>query len=718
MGPPARFRPDRGGGGTTQTHRASWPGGVQVSQGGPNAISRLRTQASEAASETAFALLDGLWHGPVGLAVLDPALRFLQVNEPLADVNGVPAAAHVGRTFPEVAAGGDAALREEMERLEDACRVVIRTGRPFLNLVARGRVAHGRSREWLCSVFPILAPDGAVRGIVVMVSDATDDREREAALARARDDAQRSLRRQERLLEVTAALSQARTEEDVMSVLVLQADRAFGVSSSVAYVLRDGALELVASVAPAGRARRPPGRLPLDAPIPAAAAARAGAAIWLDTPADVAARFPAGGAVALDAPVAAVAALPLRIGQEVLGAVACEFETPGPFPQEERDLLAAAAEQCALALDRARLLDRERAAREAEARSAALLDALVENAPVGIAFFDRELRFRRLNPLLAEIDGIPVEAHLGKTPRELLPGLPQDALEKERRSVLETGRPVLDFEIEGETPAAPGKRRSWLTSWYPVRSKDEVLGVGALIREVTAEREAAEFQRNVLGIVGHDLRNPLAALANCAHLLVRAEDLPPERLRLVARILANAARIEQIVSVLLDYARVRSGHGLPLHRRPCDLASLAEAVADESEAAHPGREIRRAGSGDCSGRWDPDRIAQVLANLMSNALDHGTPGTPVELGWSDTGDTVVVEIANEGPPIPPDVLPRLFQPFRRAERQRAGGRDGLGLGLFIARAIAAAHGGALEVRSGQDERTVFTLRLPRGSDAG
>ncbi len=680
----------------------------------PSAISRLRLQASEAASETAFALLDGLWHGPVGLAVLDPALRFVQVNEPFAEVNGVPAAAHVGRSLPGVAATRDSGLSEEMERLEDACRVVIRTGRPFLNLAAHGQLPDGRDREWLCSVFPIAAADGTVRGVLAMVSDATDDRERELALARARDEAERAVRRLERLLEITAALSQARTEEDVMSVLVLQADRAFGVSSAVAYVLRNGQLELTAAVGPPLLHHDRFSPLPLDAPLPVAAAARSGVSIWLNSPDEISRAFPKFAEYAPHSRgFSALAALPLRVGNAILGAVAFGFATPGPPPLDERDLLAAGAEQCALALDRARLLDAERDARAAEARSRALLDALVQNAPIGIAFLDRDLRFQRLNQLIADMNGVALEAHLGKTARELLPDIPMDELEAAWREILATGRPMLDVTVEGETPAAPGKRRSWLESWYPVRSGEEVLGIGTLVREVTAEREAEEFQRNVLGIVGHDLRNPLAALVNCANLLVRTEDLPPERLRLAARILANAARMERITSMLLDYARVRAGQRLPLHLRPCDLSAVVEAVADESEAAHPGREVRRSGSGDPTGHWDPDRIAQVLANLVSNALDYSPQGTIVELAWRDEGEAVAIEIANDGVPIPAEDLPRLFEPFRRAERQRAGGKDGLGLGLFIARAIVVAHGGSIEARSATGERTSFTVRLPR-----
>jgi len=685
----------------------------------PNASSRLRAQGSVAASETAFALLDGLWHGPVGLAVLDRGLRFVQVNEPFAEGSGLPCAAHVGRTIPAIAEGRDPTLREEAERVEDACRVVVETGQPFLNLACSGWLADGRSRQWLCSILPIAAPDGSVRGLLAMVSDATYDREREAALVRARDDAERAVRRLERLLGVTEALSQARTVEDVMSVLVLHADRAFGISSAAGYVLEGDALELVAAMGPAEESRDRIRRLPLDSPYPAAAAARTREPLWLETREAIATRFPrltelapyAGG-------FAAMAALPLKVGGTLLGAVGFGFAGRLPFPPEERDLLAAAAEQCALALDRARLLDAEREARAAEARSRALLDAVVDNAPVGVAFLDRDLRFRRLNQLLADLNGLPVEEHLGKTHREILPGLPLDELERAWREILRTGMPLLDMEVVGETPAAPGKRRSWLESWYPVRSGDETLGIGALVREVTAEREAEEFQRNVLGIVGHDLRTPLSALSNAAHLLVRAEDLPPERLRLAARIVANAARMDRIISVLLDYARVRGGQGLPLHCRPCDLSSLVEIVADECEAAHPGREIRRSGTGDPTGSWDPDRIAQVLANLVSNAVDYSPPGTLVDASWRDEGEAVVVAISNDGPPIPPEVVPRLFEPFRRAARQRAGGKDGLGLGLFIASAIVAAHGGTIETRSAPGERTTFAVRLPRQPQGG
>jgi PAS domain S-box-containing protein len=853
-----------------------------TSDGQSGAIPRVRTHASEAASEAAFALLDALWLGPLAVAVLDRDLRFVQVNEPVAQATGIPVKEHAGRTIREVLERRGP-VAEGIGNIESLLRGVIETGRPRTNVPLGAPLSDGRVREWLCSSFPVRGPSEVIRGVCVLASDATDDRDRQAAIERARAVAERiagrlmllqdvtaalsaardlagvaavvverarealgavavtlrrlvdgeilelvgtgglepsaaeqharlSLRhdtplaraarldasvwlesraalragygdwtrceaaalgeafavlplsasgtvlgtlgvifptarvldleerafvsgiarqcaqaveratlfdsereqraaaqaardRLQRLFDITAALSQARTPADVLSVLMLQAHRALDVAAAVAYVRDGDALELVASIGGTSVDRATLARLPLDAPFPAAMAARDAAPLWFETAQALARAFPRlGELVPYADELGAFAALPLRIGDQVLGSVGFGFDAPRTFGRDDRDLLLAAAEQCALALDRARLVD-------LETQSRAALDAVVENAPIGVAFLDRKLRFVRVNPVLAEMDGISPEAHVGKTVRELLPGLPVDRIEEGWREVLRTGAPVLDVEIDGETPAAPGKRRSWVESWYPVRSEDEILGVGSLVREVTREREAEEFQRNVLGVVGHDLRNPLSAVVMSARLLLGPDDPAPDRSRLATRIVSNASRMDRIISVLLDYARVRGGQPIPLRPRPCDVSELVGTVIEECLASRAAREVRRRSSGDGLAEWDPDRVTQALANLVSNALDHGAPRTPVEVHWRGEADEVVIEVSNEGPPIPPAVLPRIFEPFRRATRDDA--RGGLGLGLFIAHAIAVAHGGAIEALSAEGAPTVFTLRLPR-----
>ncbi len=527
-------------------------------------------------------------------------------------------------------------------------------------------------------------------------------RNRLATIELAHAAAQRVAGRLALLQDVTASLSGARDLSEVAGVV---ADRVREVLGAAAVTLRrvvDGRiLEIIGAGGVPEMLLTRERALPLDGEAPAARAARFNEAYWEEEVALVPAGAP--GVTSLGR---AYAVLPLTRRGKVLGTLSVVFADPRTFDLEERTFVVAVAHQCAQALERAALFD-------AEVQSRALLDAIFQNAPIGIAFLDREYRFARVNPKLAETNGLSAEAHVGKTVRELFPGLPVAEIEASWREVLRTGKPVVDHEISGETPAAPGKVRTWLESWYPVRSGDEILGLGALVREVTAEREAEEFRQNVLGIVGHDLRNPLTALTTSAQLLLRADDLTPERARLVGRILSNAGRMNRIIAVLADYARVRGGQAVPLRLQRCDVSLLAEAVAEESEMTHPGREVRLRGEGDPGGEWDPDRVTQALSNIVSNALDYSPAGVPVELTWRGDEQGVTVEVANSGPPIPPEVLPRVFEPFLRGEQPSSGRRDGLGLGLFIAKALVVAHGGRIEARSEAGGPTIFSIHLPR-----
>jgi PAS domain S-box-containing protein len=515
---------------------------------------------------------------------------------------------------------------------------------------------------------------------------------------------------------VTAALAITRTVEDVACVAVRHAVDGMGARAAGAYVPALGAstLRLVASEGLGVEQRAGLARIETDALLPIAEAFRCGEAIWVASPEELAARFPAAAAHPSLPDADAMAVLPLRAGGTVQGVVAIAFGEARRFSAAARELLGTVAAQCGQALERARLYENEQVLRAEAERYAALLDAILGNAPIGVGVVDRDLRFVQVNPLLADMNGLPPEAHLGKTPSELLPGIAGLAeIERNLQRVLDTGIPQLDAPVSGETPAAPGKWRHWLESWYPVRAGAEVVGIGVLVREVTAEREAEEFQRHVLGVVGHDLRSPLSAVVTATKLLLAGDDLGEREERLLGRALAGAERMDRIIRVLLDYARVRGGQGLPLHRRPSDLAAICHAVCDEVGSLHPSREVVRRDDGEGTGEWDPDRIGQVIANLLGNALDYSSAGTPIEVRWRGDETAVVIEVSNHGEPIPQDVLPHLFEPFRRGERERPGGRDGLGLGLFIARAIVVAHGGRIDARSSVEEGTVFAVTLPR-----
>jgi signal transduction histidine kinase len=226
-------------------------------------------------------------------------------------------------------------------------------------------------------------------------------------------------------------------------------------------------------------------------------------------------------------------------------------------------------------------------------------------------------------------------------------------------------------------------------------------------------RQTAEFRERFLGIVSHDLRNPLSIITLSATLLLRQETLPERALRLAQRISLNAEQMARMIGDLLDLTRGRLGGGIPIAPAPCDLGSLGRRVVSELEVAHPARELRLEARGDLRGEWDQDRLAQLLGNLLRNAVEYSPEGTPITLALQGEGAQVRLEVRNQGEPIPEELQPGLFEPFRRGETRGSSSTSGLGLGLYIVQQIAAAHGGGVEVRSTREEGTVFTVRLPR-----
>jgi signal transduction histidine kinase len=197
--------------------------------------------------------------------------------------------------------------------------------------------------------------------------------------------------------------------------------------------------------------------------------------------------------------------------------------------------------------------------------------------------------------------------------------------------------------------------------------------------------------------------------------LMQASPLDDRAARSVGRILRAAHRIDGIIRALVDYTLVQVGSGIPLHRRPTDLSAVVQAVAEEAEAAHPGRMVTVVAPAQVRGEWDPDRLGQALANLLGNALQYGQEDLAVRVACRSDGGAGILEVTNDGPPIPADLVPHLFEPFRRGNDDRSQRRKGLGLGLFIAQQIVHAHGGRIEVRSEAPAGTTFTVRIPAGA---
>jgi len=216
-------------------------------------------------------------------------------------------------------------------------------------------------------------------------------------------------------------------------------------------------------------------------------------------------------------------------------------------------------------------------------------------------------------------------------------------------------------------------------------------------------------------ILAHDLRNPLSAMMTAAQLLLLRQAGEGERqTKPLGRILASGERMDRMIDQLLDFTSARSRGGLDIEPRETDLAELCARTIGELEVAFPAWKILRQVTGNTTGCWDPDRLAQIVSNLVANAGQHGDAAGGIFLELDGTpADLVTLQIHNEGA-IPEALLPALFDPFRSTRQRRVNSR-GLGLGLFITQEIVNAHGGSVQVVSTEALGTTFTIRLPRRS---
>jgi len=224
-------------------------------------------------------------------------------------------------------------------------------------------------------------------------------------------------------------------------------------------------------------------------------------------------------------------------------------------------------------------------------------------------------------------------------------------------------------------------------------------------------REVAAFRERLIGVIGHDLRNPLNAILMAASLLVGADHLNDTETQLATRIIDSGRRMKRMISQLAEFTRARLGGEFPLELAVVDLGLVCEQIAAELRLGADAN-VDVVTTGNTRGTWDGDRLAEVISNIAGNAVDHAAPRTPITIEVRGAGLDVTVAVTNRGETIPKELLPVVFDPFRRAPSLARSG-DHLGLGLYIASEIARAHGGTLGVTSA-DGVTTFTMRLPRG----
>lgn len=266
-------------------------------------------------------------------------------------------------------------------------------------------------------------------------------------------------------------------------------------------------------------------------------------------------------------------------------------------------------------------------------------------------------------------------------------------------------------------------RASVLRLWAAHGDKDgEVTRFNEAIDETLAKgatsyaAELDETREQFLAILGHDLRNPLGAILMGAATLTKSQQLDEKHARAAQRIVSSAGRMQRMINDLLDLTRTRLGGGIPITRTRTDLMLVCEQVIDELQLVYPDRELRLEERGPLIGVWDGDRLTQVISNIVANALQYGDADSPVSIVAQANDDEAVVRVHNRGPTIPEDAIEKIFEPMVRQPTTGARNEGGLGLGLYVAREVATAHGGSIDVTSTDDDGTAFTVRLPRRLD--
>jgi PAS domain S-box-containing protein len=530
---------------------------------------------------------------------------------------------------------------------------------------------------------------------------------------KARSLAERTAHHLTRMQAVTAALSVATTRAQVARVVLGEGASLLEADVGIFTVMAEGgaAVEIVSSF---GLEPRPSDgtRLQLSASCSLTDAVRDGRPAFLDVRSG-ASCLPGVGCF-VGGGVGGLAVVPLQVGGRMLGAFQFCFRHERRPHDCDREFLLALGESVAQCLDRVRLSE---SAMESERRFRSLADTLPQQ--IWIHAWPGKVEY--FNKRALEYLGLTLEEGLTLDQLSFIERFMHPDDQARAREGLETSfRNGTIFDVEVRRRRADGIYRWHICRAVPIRDEQgnvvrwfgTATDIEAQKRTEAALEQGRVFRERLVGIIGHDLRDPLGALVMAMQILTKGARTPAETL-VLERMHRSLQRMTRMVVALLDFARSREGVAFPITRQRLDIVTLCREVLDELSLAHPGRQLTLEAPGPAPGAWDGDRLAQVVSNLVSNAIHHGDRGQPVLVRVTDEPTAVCLDVHNRGV-IPPEDLAGMFDPYRTASRPPGARRDqNAGLGLYIVREIVLAHGGTVEARSTATEGTVFSVRLPR-----
>lgn len=356
-----------------------------------------------------------------------------------------------------------------------------------------------------------------------------------------------------------------------------------------------------------------------------------------------------------------------------------------------------------------------RAAEAERARLAAEYRELYELAPQQVWVTRADGQLERVNEQMARYFGKPQDQIVREGWTAVVHEADLEHLQTSWASSLATGAAYqLDVRLRG----ADGEYRWFLSRATAVRGPDGSIltWIGTHTDIDIARRDHEEllaraaYEERLIGVVSHDLRNPLSTISLAIPILER-EELGTSARKAVGYIKAATSRSERLISDLLDFAQARSGT-FPIAPEPTNLPTIVRAAIEGARLLSGPRAVTIEHRGPPTGTWDEGRLTQVITNLVGNAFQHAPADALIRVRSAIDGDHTTIEIYNEGPAIRAEDLPRLFDPFARGKNAVTKRGRSIGLGLFIANQIAVAHGGAITVTSIAGEGSTFTVRLP------
>ncbi|MEX2212402.1 MAG: PAS domain-containing protein [Gaiellaceae bacterium] len=648
-------------------------------------------------SQRSLALLGAiLTSAPTAIGLWDRDIRYVRVNDALASLNELPAEEHVGKSLWEV-------VPDLAGVLEPVYRGVVETGQSLVrHETSTDLGAHrlGRERHWLSSYFPVKTAEGEIVGVGAVIMEITERKQAEdMAAARARQQA-----------DVAELGLRALAGESVPD---LTREAAAGVAETlgadfveILELLEDGTLVLAEGVGwseghagsttvPGGRGSQ--GGFTLEAAEPVLVEDLAAA--WRFTASPLLAEHGVAGGLTVVIPG-------LEGDFGVLGA---HTKAPRRFTQDDANYLQAVANVLGAAFDQRRLAAAEREARreaEARAQSAQALEFVGD----GVFLVDRGGIVRLWNPAAEAVTGLRAADVVGRPTDEAVSGW----------AGLAPRVPIVDAlagaSARPETlPLEAGGREVWLS----ISGVAFDHGTVYAFRDVTEERGVEKLKSDFVSTISHELRTPLAAIYGAA-LTLRRSDMPldgPHRGELLGVIASESERLARIVNDILWTSRIESS-GLQVTIEACDGAELAGAVVRAARLQlPPNLELRLEAPEDLPlVAADPDKVRQVLANLVENAVKYSPDGGVVTVLLEHVGDRVRFLVDDEGLGVPAQERQRIFEKFYRLDPNLTRGVGGTGLGLYICRELVLRMGGTIRVDSKQGRGSTFIVELPAASE--